>query len=299
MTGKQLKKILVGLDGSERAIAVVKYLSNIAPLKTCEVVLLSVFDEVSQAYRELGRQQHYRSRVGEIMIWDMQEKRALEKHVNAAKQVLVEKGFSEEAVTIKFKKREEGIARDIFNEARQGYDAVAVGRRGMSQLREMVLGSVSSKLMEELHSMPLMLIGKEAAPGKVIVGFDGSENAMRTVRFVAIALQESGFHVELLHVVRGDDKELAKVVETEMERQFEAAKGVLADYGFAADSIGTRILYGEESRAGAIVREARSGNYGTIVLGRRGISKIEKFFMGRVTNKVAYMAEGLALWVIN
>jgi len=55
MTGKQLRKILVGLDGSDRAISVVKYLGNMASLKTCHVTLLSVHDEISQAYRELRR----------------------------------------------------------------------------------------------------------------------------------------------------------------------------------------------------------------------------------------------------
>ena len=114
-----------------------------------------------------------------------------------------------------------------------------------------------------------------------------------------IVYYHCSYQGKLLHVVRSNDKELAEVVERGLERQFESAKGVLADYGFPPDSIETKILYGEESRAGAIVRESRSGNYGTIVLGRRGISKIEEFFMGRVTNKVAYMAKGLALWVVN
>ncbi|MCF8142378.1 MAG: universal stress protein [Deltaproteobacteria bacterium] len=299
MTKKQLGKILVGLDGSDRAMAVVKYLGNIPSFKRCELVLLNVFDEVPQAYRELGWEQQYRSRLGEIVAWEIQQKRELEKQMNTAKQLLVDKGFSEKAVTLKIKKREKGIARDILNVSTRGYDAVAVGRRGMGQLKETVLGSVSMKLMEKLHSTPLMLVGKEAAPGKTIVGFDGSENAMRVVRFVAIALRESQFHVKLLHVVRSNEEALEKVVQKEMEQQFEAAKAVFAEYGFPIENVETEILFGEESRSGALVREARSGNYGTIAMGRRGLSKVEEFFIGRVTNKVAYQAKGLTLWIVN
>ena len=42
-----------------------------------------------------------------------------------------------------------------------------------------------------------------------------------------------------------------------------------------------------------------TGNYGAIALGRRGLSRMEEFFMGRVTNRVAHMAKGLALWIVN
>ncbi|MBW1783578.1 MAG: universal stress protein [Deltaproteobacteria bacterium] len=300
MTERRIKKILVGLDGSDRAMAVVKYLSNISSLNRCEIALMTVFDEIPQAYRDLAQQQYYRSRIREVMAWDTQHKRELEKQVNAAKQILIDKGIPEAAVTIRLRKRERGIATDLIHEAgRLGYDAVAVGRRGVNQLTEMVLGSVSLKLMEKLHSKPLILVGREATPGRIIVGFDGSANAMRTVRFVAVALQKSGFHVRLLHVVRSNDKDLKKVVQKDVGQQFEAAKGIFTDYGFSLDNIETEILYGEESRSGAIVREARSGDYGTIAMGRRGLSKVEEFFMGRVTNKVAYMARGLALWIVN
>ncbi|MGM0428097.1 MAG: universal stress protein [Thermodesulfobacteriota bacterium] len=299
MTGKQLRKILAGLDGSDRAISVVKYLGNTASLKTCDVTLLSIHDEISQAYRELGRQKQYHAKVSGVVTWELEQKRKLEKHLNAAKQILTDNGYPEKSVKVKLKKREHGIARDIMSEAGHGYDAVAVGRKGVSQLREMVLGSVSMRLMEKLHSMPLMLIGKDAEPGKVLIGFDGSENAMRAVHFVGQALKGSDHPVSLLHVVRSDEDELAQNVKTDMAQPFDRAREALAGYHVPSDRITTQILYGEESRAGTIVREARSGNYGAIALGRRGLSRIEEFFMGRVTSKVAHMAKGLALWVVN
>lgn len=299
MTGKQLRKILVGLDGSDRAISVVKYLGNMVSLKTCEVVLLSVHDEISQAYRELGRQKQYHAKVSGVVSWELEQKRKLEKHLNAAKQILMDNGYPEKSVKVSLKKREHGTPQDIIKEAAHGYDAVAVGRKGVGQLREMVLGSVSMRLMERLHSIPLMLIGKDAEAGKVLIGFDGSENAMRVVHFAGQAVKGSDHPVALLHIVRSDEDELARDVEADMVGPFDSAKEALAGYDVSSDRITTQILYGEESRAGAIVREARSGGYGTIALGRRGLSRIEEFFMGRVTNKVAHMAKGLALWIVN
>jgi hypothetical protein len=47
-----------------------------------------------------------------------------------------------------------------------------------------------------------------------------------------------------------------------------------------------------------IVREAE-GRYGCVVGGRRGLSEVLDFFMGRVSNKVVHMAEKQAVWVVN
>ena len=56
--------------------------------------------------------------------------------------------------------------------------------------------------------------------------------------------------------------------------------------GFNSNQITTRMITGVPSRAGAIVVEALKEGYGTIVVGRRGLSHVEEFFMGRVSNKV-------------
>jgi nucleotide-binding universal stress UspA family protein len=52
------------------------------------------------------------------------------------------------------------------------------------------------------------------------------------------------------------------------------------------------------SRAEAIVKEAREGDYGTIVLGRRGLSKVQEFLLGRVSNKVINIIRRRALWIV-
>jgi nucleotide-binding universal stress UspA family protein len=55
---------------------------------------------------------------------------------------------------------------------------------------------------------------------------------------------------------------------------------------------------GSYTRAGDILKEAKDGGYGTIVMGRRGLSKVHEFLMGRVTNKVLHRAEGFAVWIV-
>ncbi len=59
------------------------------------------------------------------------------------------------------------------------------------------------------------------------------------------------------------------------------------------------MITGVSSRAGAIVEEAKRGGCGTIVMGRRGLSKVEEFFMGRVSNKVINLARDMAVWLVS
>ena len=68
---------------------------------------------------------------------------------------------------------------------------------------------------------------------------------------------------------------------------------------FELNPITTKIITGAHSRAGAIFEEAKKGNYGTIVVGRRGLSKVREFFMGRVSDKLIHLAKNQAVRVVS
>jgi nucleotide-binding universal stress UspA family protein len=84
-----------------------------------------------------------------------------------------------------------------------------------------------------------------------------------------------------------------------MEGVFKDAQKRLIESGLDPEQITTRIITGVPSRAGAIMEEARREAAGTIVVGRRGLSKVQEFFIGRVSNKVIHLAKDLAVWVVN
>jgi nucleotide-binding universal stress UspA family protein len=83
-----------------------------------------------------------------------------------------------------------------------------------------------------------------------------------------------------------------------MESVFEEASGHLEDAGFNRNQIAVKMVTGAHSRAGAIIAEVLKGGYGTIVVGRRGLTNVEEFIMGRVSNKVIHMAREMAVWVV-
>jgi nucleotide-binding universal stress UspA family protein len=76
------------------------------------------------------------------------------------------------------------------------------------------------------------------------------------------------------------------------------AKKMLLDAGLSEDQIATKVTDGSRSVADDILKEARENGFGTIVLGRRGLSKIKELFMGSVTSKVLLNSSSLTLWIV-
>jgi nucleotide-binding universal stress UspA family protein len=48
-----------------------------------------------------------------------------------------------------------------------------------------------------------------------------------------------------------------------------------------------------------ILRIREEGNYDTVVIGRRGVSKAEEFLFGSVSTKVVQSAADCTVWVVN
>ena len=154
------------------------------------------------------------------------------------------------------------------------------------------------------------MIGEIPPDNKFLVAVDNSENAMRAVDYIAQMLGGFDFKINLFHAIRGDQsihsgiahlffsKESLADAETEAHAAFDKAKLRLKEAGFTSGQITVKLVSGVASRAEAIVKEAREGDYGTIVLGRRGLSKVQEFLLGRVSNKVINVIRRRAVWIV-
>ena len=112
----------------------------------------------------------------------------------------------------------------------------------------------------------------------------------------------------LLHVIRGGEKtneilassdDFVHNAEKNIVRAFDEAKTRLIAKGFNPNCITTQIITGVRSRAAAIVEEGKKLDVGTVIMGRRGLSRTQDFFMGRVTNKVVYLAREKSVWIVS
>ncbi len=170
--------------------------------------------------------------------------------------------------------------------------------------------SVATKLIEKLTFLPLVLVGSAPAGNKILLAYDDSEGAMRSVDFVGSFMGGQVYRVGLLHVVRGnghDYQEYQHIFSPEKHTEYtrkmmlasmDEAKQKLIDSGFKPSKVSTKLKKGVHSRARAIATEAKEAGYGTIIMGRRGHSRVQDFFIGRVTNKVIHMARDRTIWIV-
>ncbi len=307
---KKLKKMLVPLDGSERALGTVRYITKIKPFHRMHVVLYHVFSAVPEAYWDIEREPKSIKTVTHVRAWQAEQKKQIQEYMRKARQILSDSEFPKEAVDIKVHNRKKGIARDIIREAQEGYDLVLTRRRGMGALAGVIIGSTTIKLLQGLISKPLLLAGRKPPGNKFLVAFDGSAGAGHAVDFVASCLGGYDYQVGLVHVIRGDGpaepkykrlfltEESTADAKQRIQQALDQAVAKLVEAGFKPQDVSTKIITGAISRAGAIADEAKEGQYGTIVLGRRGLSQVQEFFIGRVTNKVLHAARDRSVWII-
>jgi nucleotide-binding universal stress UspA family protein len=308
---KQLKpKLLVPVDGSDRSFKTVRYVSKLEPFRRMRIVLFHVFSKVPDGFWDLETDPRSTSTVREVRAWEIEQKRSINQFMEIASQFLIKTGFPSNSIEVKIQNRKKGFARDIIHEARNGYYAVVTRRRGMTGLRGIVLGSVATKLVEKLSFLPLILVGKRAPGKKILLGFDGSEGSQHAVDFVGSTMGGFGLKAKLIYVIRGkenDDPKIQRlyspakytdITRKQMTTDLALAGERLVDLGFKPHQVSTELISGASSRARAIVTEAQQNEYGTIVLGRRGHSRVRDFFIGRVTNKVIHLARDRTVWIV-
>ncbi len=306
---KTKNKILVLIDGSERSKMTAEYVTTVETFKKMKIVLYHVYSEIPECYWDLDNDPTRPNVLKGFEAWRREKLETIESFMEAARSKLVEAGFPEKSVTVKIHKRERGIARDILGEATRGYDAVVLRRRGMGTVKSITLGSVSSKLLSKFPDVPILLAGRRPHNDKVLIGVDGSPSSVLAVDFVGRYLGRQNYTAELFHVIRGVGTlnpmspdfipaEVLALIQEEVSRKIDDLKGRLIAAGFDEDKVSGKIVTGAASRAEEIVREGEAGDYGTIVIGRRGISRVQDFFMGRVSYKVIHSGRDFTVWVV-
>ena len=307
------KKILVAIDGSDQSLDAVRYVGRVLASQKIEVVLFHVLREMEDSFRDMGMDTAFLRWISGGSSREIYQEKREERFMNHARQILLDAGFPKEAVTVNIHESKVGVARDIITESKGGYSAIVLGRKGLSKIHDLVLGSIANKLIEKLAHVPVWVVGGNPDSEKILLALDASQEAMKAVDHVGTMLGDSTFRVTLLHVVRDIDtfqkedensstkeqEEWLKEAKLVMRPVFEEARFRLIDADFDPSVVTTRLITGASSRAGTIVEVSKHGGYGSIIIGRRGKSKIEEFVMGSVSNKVIHLAKDMAVWIVS
>ena len=92
--------------------------------------------------------------------------------------------------------------------------------------------------------------------------------------------------------------ELQKITQT-MNSVMVKAENELEKMEISKNRVTKKILTGMATRGGSIAAQAMLGGYSSIIIGRRGLSKVKEFNMGRVCYKVIQLGNEVAVWVVN
>lgn len=219
-----------------------------------------------------------------------------QKALSAAKKELIRMGFDDEQIDTKLQKRQFSTVKDIIQEGADGlYDAVVLGRRGLSWLLETFEESITKKILEEKSNFPIWICRKPDPEKKgVLVCVDGSEASMRIVDHVAFMLaKEKEQPVTLLSVY-----DYKKEMENNGESHIRNAKSILSNHGFSSEQIKSRIA-DNSNVAKAILQEAKIGGFSAVAVGRTGEGQglLGKIFMGSVSSRLFRELEDASLWI--
>jgi len=154
------KKFLVAVDESKNSMKAVKYVATNMN-SNATVTIFSVLPDATAAcgLDSPALTPLFRDNRQTFCALEDAKKDAVKAFTEKAKKSLVQKGFASKNLTIKIRKKKAGIARDILKEAQQGkYDTLVIGRRGLSGIKQFLLGSVSEKIVKTAKRVSVVVV---------------------------------------------------------------------------------------------------------------------------------------------
>ena len=281
--------------------------------KQAEIVLFHVMAEAPEAFRDVSADPSTEKENYPLSVWKTHQEEIIHEFMTVACDILVASGFPQEAISVKIQTLKAGVARDILNESHQDYDMLVVGRTGISKIEDISLGSVASKLVEVVAHPPIIVVGKDTKSKKIMIALDGSKGSMKAVRCAGALLDPAECEILLCHVIRQLSAQQMRAKELFISKHeadwiaanqrkivpvINEAKKHLKKLGFSEEHISSEILTYQTSRAAAIVKAATKGGCDTIVLGRRGLTSVGEFKIGRVSRKILHFAYRPTLWIV-
>jgi nucleotide-binding universal stress UspA family protein len=307
------KKILIAVDDSVYSKYAIIYAAKMASITSqLNYTLFHVLPTISQYLLDEAKTDFKaKAELGRIM--KKNEEKA-NRFLNNYKEQMVKIGIKEDRINVIAQPKMLGMARDILEHAQKGlYDAICIGRRGLTRLQVTFSGSVTKKLLQHSQFIPVWVVDGEVESKKVMVAVDGSESSLRAVDHLCFMLMDNHeINITIFHVAAkiGDyceidfndtGGEFEKLVVEGDKRCVQSfyihALKKFKDAGIGEDRILMKEVKPRMNVGKAIINELKKENYGTVVLGRRGMSR--SFFIGKVSEYVSEKIERCSLWLVS
>ncbi|MCG6980495.1 MAG: universal stress protein [Deltaproteobacteria bacterium] len=318
--GKEIK-VLFGVDSSEFAREAVAAAANL--LKDNRNLEMTIFHgipepdpghifEPSLSPEEVEKH---------LQLWS----RERQKVIRLAKEAAIDAGFDSERANTSYEERCKDPVISMINLAnKENFGVIALARWGARTLAKKVMGHVTYKLMNMAYHLPLWIIDPRIASHNLLITVVGAGISRRvvdhTIRYFS-HLKESKFtlfHVipplapelhttsywDIIRDLSGEEQQ--ENMAQRMEAYLEKAKSIakegkerLISAGIPEDKVVVKFQPQKEGIARDILVELEEGNYGILVLGRKGVRDITQFGLGSKANKLIHTAHAFMVCLVN
>ncbi len=279
-------KYLLAVDGSEESLNATRALEALSPGK--ELTLLHVVNVPGVPYPAIG------AGIAKDLTLTVQKglKDEGERLLNQAESLLP---LNHGQLT---KKLEEGVpAEGILKVSKeQQPDLLLIGDRGLGQIREQLLGSVSHRVMTHATCSTLIVKKPLRAVKHVLMPLETPEDGESVMRFFQKTPFQETCSVTLLHVIPFGDPVwpvgamITPEFRNEMVAQGEQFTHHVAD---ELDKLGhhttCEVLTGAPSRV--ILDQAKQREVDVIIMRTHSKSGISRFLLGSVSHAVVHQAD--------
>jgi nucleotide-binding universal stress UspA family protein len=296
-------RILIPYDGSPSAKKALEWAAHLARAGVDEVEQVTLLRVIGGGYlaRHIQNVDLRVTRMDQVPAWRRMRQHHLDHEIlpllEEGKRSLQEKGV---VAPIETRVAEGKIGEEIIGLAgEEAYNTIVIGRRGLSPVKGLLLGSVTRQVLSLAQEITVFVVGQEAvfnpdSPiSPLLLPVDGSEPSLAAVRqgaTLAQSFKDSKPGLTLLHVIdfvlldtayaEGNTlliEEGEKILATS-RRSLEEAE--------LQDMVAEKLLAGHPSRV--IAEEAEEGHYALILMGARGLSPLKQLILGSVSNDVLY-----------
>jgi nucleotide-binding universal stress UspA family protein/CBS domain-containing protein len=313
-TVEPLSTFLLPVDGSERSKRAVGFIGCLAAALGDRVQTITLIRVLAGGYLKRHLADMAKVRVkGEIIESDI-FKTSREEHILKNIKPMLEEAEAElkrfGVKTPVNQKIADGVpSEQILQVAEDGdYSTIVMGRRGISTVREVLLGSVTSSLLHKPIHQSVYVIGTKvdipkanACPiPRILVPLDGSPHAVSAAREAAILAKCYGnalAEVTLLHVIDLARYAKREYADKSQEEIINETRRIFTDSGVAESKIVSVVEYGSPGEV--ILNTAREKQTNLVIIGRRGRSAFHELFMGSVSTEVVQRCTEATVGVVS
>ena len=178
--------------------------------------------------------------------------------------------------------------------------------------RDFFIGTTAAKVVEHAMDTPVWVVAGERSSTKFMIAVDEHEGSLRLLDHVIhMAGANPDLRLTLFHVLpylrhyysvdfERENPHLQKIAQQKGKKQMEAfykkARKNLNTAGIQGSQIEIKTNLRSHDVSTAILEEAKTGDYGTVVIGRRG--EREAFFTGRIAMRLVQKVSSQTLWVV-